>query len=313
MENGILEAKNLVKKFGDLVAVDNISFRINQGEVFGLLGPNGAGKTTTISMISCLLEPTSGDVLVDDNSVTRNPDKVKRVLGIVPQDIALYPTLTATENLKFWGRMYGITGQLLKDRISEVLEIVGLTDRAKDRIETYSGGMKRRINIAAGMLHRPKILLMDEPTVGIDPQSRNHILETVQKLNKDGMTIVYTSHYMEEVETICERVGIIDHGKIMAIGTIDELKKLVGSEEAINIQVENVNEETIDQLGAIELVDRINRSDGQIQVLSKDSEQILAKVISILNQAGAHVTAVEVMEPNLESVFLHLTGKSLRD
>jgi len=313
MENGILEAKNLVKKFGDLVAVDSISFRINQGEIFGLLGPNGAGKTTTISMISCLLEPTSGDVLVDGNSVTRNPDKVKRVLGIVPQDIALYPTLTATENLKFWGRMYGITGQLLKDRISEVLEIVGLTDRAKDRIETYSGGMKRRINIAAGMLHRPKILLMDEPTVGIDPQSRNHILETVQKLNKDGMTIVYTSHYMEEVEAICERVGIIDHGKIMAIGTIDKLKKLVGSEEAINIQVENVSEETIDQLGAIELVDRINRSDGQIQVLSKDSEQILAKVISILNQAGAHVTAVEVMEPNLESVFLHLTGKSLRD
>lgn len=313
MENGILEAKNLVKKFGNLVAVDNISFQINQGEIFGLLGPNGAGKTTTISMISCLLEPTSGDVLVDGNSVTRNPNKVKRALGIVPQDIALYPTLTAAENLKFWGRMYGITGQLLKDRISEVLEIVGLTERAKDRIETYSGGMKRRINIAAGMLHRPKILLMDEPTVGIDPQSRNHILETVQKLNKDGMTIVYTSHYMEEVEAICKRVGIIDHGKIMAIGTIDELKKLVGSEEAINIQVENVNEETIEHLGAIELVDRINRSDGQIQVLSKDSEQVLAKVISILNQAGAHVTTVEVMEPNLESVFLHLTGKSLRD
>jgi len=313
MENGILETKDLVKKFGDLVAVDNISFRINQGEIFGLLGPNGAGKTTTISMISCLLEPTSGDVLVDGNSVIKNPDKVKKALGIVPQEIALYPTLTAAENLKFWGRMYGITGQLLKERISEVLEIVGLAERAKDRIETYSGGMKRRINIAAGMLHRPKILLMDEPTVGIDPQSRNHILETVQKLNRDGMTIVYTSHYMEEVEAICERVGIIDHGKIMAIGTIDELKKLVGSEEAINIQVENVNEETIEHLGAIELVDRVNRSDGQIQVLSKDSEQILAKVISILNQAGAHVTTVEVMEPNLESVFLHLTGKSLRD
>lgn len=313
MAGNIIEIKELVKKFGDLTAVDKVSFNIEEGESFGLLGPNGAGKTTTISMISCLLNPTAGDVLVDGHSVKSQPNKVKQALGVVPQEIALYPTLTALENLKFWGRMYGLSSSLLKERITEVLKIVGLTERAKDRIETYSGGMKRRINIAAGMLHRPKVLLMDEPTVGIDPQSRHHILETTRKLNLEGMTIVYTSHYMEEVEAICKRVGIIDHGKIIASGTIDELKKLVGSEETIDVQVDKVDEATVERLGKLDMVDRVNHSDGQVQILSKESEQVLARVISTLNEAGAHVASVEVKEPNLESVFLHLTGKSLRD
>jgi ABC-2 type transport system ATP-binding protein len=313
MANAIVEARELVKKYKNLTAVDRVSFEISEGELFGLLGPNGAGKTTTISIVSCLLEPTEGDVLVDGFSVRNHPNKVKNLLGVVPQEIALYPTLTALENLKFWGRMYGLSEAKLKERIVETLEIAGLTERAKERIETYSGGMKRRINIAAGILHKPKVLLMDEPTVGIDPQSRNHILETVKKLNAAGTTIIYTSHYMEEVELLCDRVGIIDHGKIIAEGSIDELKKLIGSEEAINIQVDGVEEKTLANLQALELVDRVDSSDGKIQVLTKDSEEVLAAVVSALNEAAVHIAAIEVVEPNLESVFLHLTGKSLRD
>ncbi len=312
-KQNVVEVKELVKKYGELAAVDKVSFNIAEGELFGLLGPNGAGKTTTISIISCLLEPTAGDVLVDGNSVKSHPNKVKNLLGVVPQEIALYPTLTALENLKFWGRMYGLSESILSKRIEEVLEIAGLVDRAKERIETYSGGMKRRINIAAGILHQPKVLLMDEPTVGIDPQSRNHILETVKQLNADGTTIIYTSHYMEEVEVLCDRVAIIDHGKIIAQGNKDELKKIVGNLDVIEISLDKIADETIDSINSIELVDRVNRSDGKIEVLSEEGDEVLAQVITVLNNFGTHIASIEVKEPNLESVFLHLTGKSLRD
>ncbi len=309
----IIEVDGLVKRYGDVAAVDGVSFTVEEGEIFGLLGPNGAGKTTTISMLSCLIDPTEGNATVAGKSIRTDTLGVKQALGVVPQDVALYPTLTALENLRFWAEMYGLKGDELKKRVAEVLAVAGLEDRAKERIETYSGGMKRRINIAAGMMHRPKILVMDEPTVGIDPQSRNHILQTVRELNDDGMTIVYTSHYMEEVEELCERVGIIDHGKLIALGTKDELRKLVGDEDVIDLQVDRVPAIAVERLAEIEGVVRANAGDGGIEVLSRDAGHVLAPVLATLADAGVHVRDVHVREPNLESVFLHLTGKSLRD
>jgi ABC-2 type transport system ATP-binding protein len=332
----IVTVTDLVKRFGDNAAVDGVSFSICRGEVFGLLGPNGAGKTTAISMISCLVAPTSGDVIVDGASVLTDQLSVKCALGVVPQDIALYPTLTALENLRFWGRMYGLSGRMLEERVAEALEVADLADRAKEPIEKYSGGMKRRINIAAGIMHHPKVLIMDEPTVGIDPQSRNHILETVKDLNKRGMTVIYTSHYMEEVEFLCDRVGIVDRGKLIAIGTIDELKRLVGDENVISVRVNEVPDGALDALRAIpgvgsvstptpvtpEVTDGIDAPDEAkvaaetgaiIEVLSQDAGAVIASVVTALTTSGARVTSVEVREPNLESVFLHLTGKSLRD
>lgn len=339
----IITVTDLTKRFGDNTAVDGVSFSIRAGEVFGLLGPNGAGKTTTISMISCLLAPTGGEVTVDGHSVTREADKVKRTLGVVPQDIALYPTLTAIENLRFWGRMYGLGGKALEDRVAEALALAGLADRAKERIETYSGGMKRRINIAAGILHHPKVLIMDEPTVGIDPQSRNHILETVKELNRAGMTVLYTSHYMEEVEFLCDRVGIVDHGALIALGTIDELKRVVGDENVISVRLSDLPGGVLEALHALDGVDGASRAAPEkeqapaqpadkkkekaasaadeaepagpvtVEVLSRDSGAVVADVVGVLGRSGAHILSVDVREPNLESVFLHLTGKSLRD
>lgn len=329
---GIVVVTDLEKRFGDNAAVDGVSFEIREGEIFGLLGPNGAGKTTTISMISCLLAPSAGSVTVDGASTVREPARVKRLLGVVPQEIALYPTLTALENLKFWGRMYGLHGRLLEERVAEALELAGLADRAKERVETYSGGMKRRVNIAAGIMHHPKVLIMDEPTVGIDPQSRNHILETVKQLNHAGMTVLYTSHYMEEVEFLCDRVGIVDHGKLIALGTIEELKRLVGDENVITVSVTDMPEDSLEVLRALPGVESATvpqskparqGEDGSdvaeeggattIQVLSRDSSSMVAEVVTVLGRAGAKVASVDVREPNLESVFLHLTGKSLRD
>jgi ABC-2 type transport system ATP-binding protein len=331
----LVEVSGLVKKFGENTAVDGVSFEIREGEVFGLLGPNGAGKTTTISMISCLIAPTSGTVTVDGLSAATDATKVKSALGVIPQEIALYPTLTALENLRFWGRMYGLSGALLEERVAEALETAGLADRAKERVETYSGGMKRRINIAAGIMHRPRLLIMDEPTVGIDPQSRNHILETVKGLNERGMTVLYTSHYMEEVEFLCDRVGIVDHGRLIALGTIDELRRLVGDENVISVRVAELPDGVMESLRAVPLVDGVTSTTPKaemaaagaepegaaatddrsvtIEVLSRDSGAVVADVVAVLGRAGARVLAVEVREPNLESVFLHLTGTSLRD
>lgn len=309
----IVVVRGLVKRFGDLVAVDHVDFSIAEGETFGLLGPNGAGKTTTISMISCLLDPTEGEVIVDGHSIGKEPTAVKSSLGVVPQEVALYPTLSAAENLAFWGRMYGLSGAGLKKAVDEALELAGLADRSKERVEKYSGGMKRRINIAAGILHRPRVLLMDEPTVGIDPQSRNHILETVKDLNASGMTVLYTSHYMEEVEYLCDRISIMDHGKCIATGTLNELRDVVGGMDVVSVTVGDVSEGIISAIAAIPGVESVNRAEGIIEVLTPSSGSVLGKLVATLESDGAHVTSVTVTEPNLESVFLHLTGKSLRD
>ena len=214
----ILEVQNLAKKYGDFTAVKGISFDIKEGEIFSLLGPNGAGKTTTISMLSTLYTPTSGDAIISGHSIAKDPMAVKQIIGVVPQEIALYEDLTARENLIFWGQMYGLSGKPLTNRVDEVLEQIGLTDKAKNRVKTYSGGMKRRVNIGVGLLHKPRLLFMDEPTVGIDPQSRRAILDTVKDLNEQGMTLLYTTHYMEEAQELSDRVGIIDHGELIALG-----------------------------------------------------------------------------------------------
>jgi len=309
----IVEVKNLVKVFDTNRAVDGVSFSVEAGEVFGLLGPNGAGKSTLIGMISTLLTPTSGDVMIDGHSAIKEPMVVKKVIGVVPQEIALYPTLTARENLGFWGSMYGLSPSEIKKREAAVLDIVGLTDRANEKIETYSGGMKRRINIAAGLLHSPKVLFMDEPTVGIDPQSRNHILEMVKKLNADGLTIIYTSHYMEEVEFLCDRIAIVDHGKVIAEGTQEELRLLVGNKDTIRVSAPEVSQSVADKVKKLSDIDSVVVKKEEVDIVSAHGRKVLADVISVLNDDNVKIASVEVQEPDLESVFLHLTGRSLRD
>jgi ABC-2 type transport system ATP-binding protein len=311
----ILEARNLVKKYGDLTAVKDISFEIEQGTIFSLLGPNGAGKTTTISMLSTLISPTSGDATVDGHSITRDPLAVKRAIGVVPQEIALYEDLTALENLNFWGQMYGLSGKALTFRVEEVLEQVDLKDRAKERIKTYSGGMKRRINIAAGLLHKPRLLFMDEPTVGIDPQSRRAILESVKLLQQAGMTVLYTTHYMEEAQELSDRVGIIDHGELIALGTQKELTAQVGEMDTLILHLgENEDPAHLaEMLSNLPGVLQTNPTDHEVAVVSASAEELLAPVISRANEMGIKIHSVDMREPNLEAVFLHLTGRALRD
>jgi ABC-2 type transport system ATP-binding protein len=313
----ILEVNELVKQFPGAAepAVRGISFGVRRGEVFSLLGPNGAGKTTTIGMLSCLLQPTGGDAAVDGHSIRTDPDAVKRAIGIVPQDIALYPTLTARENLRFWGWMYGLGGKDLARRIEAILETVGLADRAKDRVESYSGGMKRRINIAAGLLHKPKLVFLDEPTVGIDPQSRRNILDMVKALNAQGMTVVYTTHYMEEAQELSQRIGIIDHGKLIALGTLAELTKLVGSQDEIELKLaaEHAGPELAEALAKVNGVRSARAEDHTVRLMADDANASLAEVIGVANARGIKVIGIDVREPNLEAVFLHLTGRALRD
>ena len=311
----ILEVHNLVKKYGDLTAVKGISFEVQEGEIFSLLGPNGAGKTTTISILSTLFSPTSGEASVRGHSVTKEPMAVKEVIGVVPQEIALYDNLSALENFKFWGQMYGLSGKDLSTRIDEVLEQIGLKDRAKERIKTYSGGMKRRVNIGVGLLHKPHLLFMDEPTVGIDPQSRRAILDSVKDLNKTGMTILYTTHYMEEAQELSDRVGIIDHGELIALGTQEELTAQVGEMDTLILHL-GENEDPVylaEALSTLPHVLQANPTDHEVAIVTPSAEELLAPVVSRSNELGIKIHSVDMREPNLEAVFLHLTGRALRD
>jgi len=313
--NAILEVQNLVKKYGEFIAVNGISFEIQEGEIFSLLGPNGAGKTTTISMLSTLYSPTSGDAVIGGHSITKEPMAVKQVIGVVPQELALYEDLTARENLVFWGQMYGLSGKSLNNRVDEVLEQIGLTDKAKNRIKTYSGGMKRRVNIGVGLLHRPRLLFMDEPSVGIDPQSRRAILDTVKDLNRQGMTVLYTTHYMEEAQELSNRVGIIDHGELIALGTQKELTQQVGETETLILHIgENDDSESLAKsLNGIKDVLEASAGDHEVSVVAQEAEEVLAAVVTRANERGVRIRSIDIREPNLEAVFLHLTGRALRD
>lgn len=290
-----------------------INFEISQGEIFSLLGPNGAGKTTTISIMSTLLSPTSGDVVINGFSVRKNPLQAKEQIGVVPQEIALYPTLNARQNLEFFGRMYGLNGKTLQKRADEVLDFIGLKDRAKDKVEQYSGGMKRRVNIGVGLMHRPKMVFLDEPTVGIDPQSRRNILDAVKNLNAEGMTVLYTTHYMEEAQELSNRVGIIDHGQIIALGTIGQLTQQVGEKDRLIFSLSSLNPEVLPALQALEGVDGATLEGDTLQVIAGRGRKVLPAVINLIEQHGMGLNSVEIKEPNLESVFLHLTGRALRD
>jgi len=330
MTDPLLLARDLRKTFGDFEAVKGISFSVMHGEIFSLLGPNGAGKTTTLNMLSCLLPPTSGTATIAGHTIPGDTLAVRRAIGVVPQEIALYDALSARENLTFWGRLYDMGGKALDKRIDEVLEQVGLRDRAKDKVKTFSGGMKRRVNIAAGLLHKPQLLFMDEPTVGIDPQSRRRILDMVRELRDGGMTVLYTTHYMEEAEELSDRVGIMDQGRLIALGTQAELTRVVGQQETLRL---HLAEEAAVALAGTAGGDGAALSpdggvalfaglpgvlsaaavDHQIVVSVADARQALPTVVGRAGSAGLHIRSVDIEEPNLEAVFLHLTGRGLRD
>jgi ABC-2 type transport system ATP-binding protein len=309
----VLECEGLIKTFDDLVAVDGVGFHIAEGETYGLLGPNGAGKTTSISMIAGILESDAGTVTVAGTPITTHTTEGKAQIGYVPQDIAIYPDLSARENLQFFGKLYGIPKQRLGSRIDEVLEVIGLSDRSDDRTEEYSGGMKRRLNIGIGLLHEPTLLILDEPTVGVDPQSRNAILESVEQLGRRGTALLYTTHYMEEAERLCDRVAIIDGGKIRAEGTRRELVELVGQRDKVSLGVVGSAARLVEALGTVEEIESITSSEGSVEILVEGASGLLPRILDTAQQLDVGVSGVEVVEPNLESVFLHLTGKALRD
>jgi ABC-2 type transport system ATP-binding protein len=309
-----IEIQSLSKRFNNVYAVQDVSLQVLAGEILSLLGPNGAGKSTTISMLAGLLEPTEGDAYLMGHSIRREPQAAKACLGVVPQDIALYPDLSARENLVFWAKMYGLRGAALKRRVDEVLEVIGLADRQRDRVEKLSGGMKRRVNIGAALLHEPQVVIMDEPTVGIDPQSRRHILDNVQALNRQGMTVLYTTHYMEEAQELSHHIAIMDQGKIIAYGTHDELIRLVGEQTRIDVSLNVESDRVLAPWQQVEGVSRLSPgAEGSITVLVGDSNRVLPRLFEAATAASARITGVDIQEPNLEAVFLHLTGRALRD
>jgi ABC-2 type transport system ATP-binding protein len=309
----VLEASGLRKRFGPIEAVKDIGFHITEGETYGLLGPNGSGKTTTISMICGLLAPDAGRVAIAGMPMTTTTLKPKRLIGLVPQELAIYPDLTARENLTFFGRLYDIPPAELKKRVNEVLGVIGLADRADDRSGEYSGGMKRRLNIGIGLIHAPTLLVLDEPTVGVDPQSRNAILESIEKLAGVGIAVLYTTHYMEEAERLCDRIAIIDGGEIRAEGTQQELVRLVGQNDRIRITGSGATAAATDRLRKVTGVADASASPDGVSVLSPDASAVLSDVLRVLAEAGVSVDSVALEKPNLETVFLHLTGKGLRD
>ena len=309
----VLECSGLRKSYGDLSAVDDVGFYIELGECYGLLGPNGAGKTTTISMVCGLLKRDAGEVTVAGKPLDISSTDAKGAIGYVPQEVAIYPDLTARENLSFFGRLYGMGGKDLASRTDEVLEVTGLADRASDRTDKYSGGMKRRLNIGIALLHRPRLLVLDEPTVGVDPQSRNAILSSVEHLSEEGMAVLYTTHYMEEAERLCDRVGIIDEGQIRAEGTRRELVALLGQKDNVTLTGTGDLTAAVRAIEALDEVERATTRENEIHLIVAGASSRLPDILASAASAGASITGVDVVEPDLEAVFLRLTGKALRD
>jgi ABC-2 type transport system ATP-binding protein len=309
----LLECRDLRRRFGALTAVDCISFQIGRGETYGLLGPNGAGKTTTISMVCGLLQRDGGTVTVAGRAVDIDATDAKALIGYVPQDLAIYPDLSARENLRFFGRLQRLSGARLDDRVKAMLALTGLSERADDRTETFSGGMKRRLNIGIGLLHEPQLLVLDEPTVGVDPQSRNAILEAVDDLRQGGMSILYTTHYMEEAERLCDRIAVIDAGRVLAEGSRRELVAMVGELDRVQLTGSSGLPAAARAIGALQGVASASVGDGVIEVAAHGARSLLPGIITAAMEAGAVISGVEVTEPDLEAVFLHLTGRALRD
>lgn len=308
-----VEIEDVVKRYDGKLSVDHLNLEIKEGEIFGLLGPNGAGKSTTINMMVGLLPVDQGSITIDGISVAARPLEVKRKIGLVPQDLALYDTMTARENISFFGKLYGLRGALLKERVQEALEFVGLEDRTNDRPHTFSGGMKRRLNIACAIMHHPKLIIMDEPTVGIDPQSRNHILESVRKLNDMGSTIIYTSHYMEEVAALSDRVAILDKGHVIACGTQEELRERVSGEEKIRMKAAGLTDALLEELEGHPRIVRIRVVEEGLELYTPSSQSDLQDILYICGKHDAVIHSVVCEQPTLETLFLSLTGRTLRD
>ncbi|MDH5294622.1 MAG: ABC transporter ATP-binding protein [Acidimicrobiia bacterium] len=309
----VLECSGLTKSFGDHAVVKGLGFSVAPGETYGLLGPNGAGKTTTISMIAGLLEPDVGEIRLAGEPMNPDATHTKRLVGLVPQDLAIYPDLDAAENLEFFGRLQGMKGTDLKRRVAEVLEIIELTDRAEDRTEQYSGGMKRRLNIGVGLLHQPALLILDEPTVGVDPQSRNAILDSVERLGEEGMAVLYTTHYMEEAERLCDRIGIVDQGQLIAEGTQADLVRIVGQKDRLTLTATGSLAATASALSELEAVDDAGVTGEAIVLIVDRAHDHLPRVLEIAGRTGSMVKSVDVDSADLESVFLKLTGRALRE
>lgn len=309
----IIEIKNLVKRYKDFLAVDNVNLAIKEGEIFGLLGPNGAGKTTTINTIVGLTKIDSGEIKIFEKNLKQHELEIKKNMGVVPQDLAIFGELTAYENVTFFGKLYGLKGEDLKDKVEQALNFTGLWERRKDFPKNYSGGMKRRLNIACAIVHQPKIIIMDEPTVGIDPQSRNHILQSVKELNRLGSTIIYTSHYMEEVEELCTNISIMDHGKVIAGGSKEELKALISSQDKISIEVASVNYTLMDNIKKLPGVRDCSNEGNTVKVISDKNSKNLSNIIDIINSNDSEILSINIEKPTLEGVFLILTGRNLRD
>lgn len=309
--------QGLSKRYGTqgILAVDDVSFAIKQGEIFSLLGPNGAGKTTTIAMLSTLLPATMGDALVNGHSVRSQPMEVRRSIGVVPQELAVYENLSARENLRFWGEMRGLRGSALAEDMEHKLELTGLKERAGDRVQTYSGGMKRRLNLAIGLLGTPPLVMLDEPTVAIDPQSRRHILDWVKSMRDSGQTVLYTTHYMEEAQELSDRIGIMDHGKLIALGTLAELVHLVGGHQTLILSLgqEKGGAELAERLAGVEGIAKASAANGEVTLNVESAQRALPQALAQAGALGLAVRNIEIREPNLESVFLHLTGRALRD
>ncbi len=313
MPSSVIEVKGLVKKYGSRVAVNRIDLSVLEGEIFGLLGPNGAGKSTTISVLATLLAPDEGEVRICGYDLRRETKRIKPLIGFVPQELALYPTLSAWDNLTFFGRIQGLQGTLLRERVASALDLAGLTDRAKDAVQTFSGGMKRRLNIAVGLIHQPRLLFLDEPTVGVDPQSRNFIFEHVERLKAQGMTILYTTHYMEEVERLCDRVAIMDEGQIFVGDTPKKLIELLGGGIIYAGFPSDCHATLLPSIRGLPHVRAVSSQDARLKIETGNSNLALLALIDLCSKRNIPILSLEVLEPNLESVFLHLTGRRLRE